>query len=141
MADKDAAQYRIDLSERSVTVRAETAKSKKKRVVPLNGPVTDALANWKNRSVVSFDGYVFINVETGKPFTTIKKAWAGLMCRAQIVDFTFHDLRHDFASRLVMAEVPLLRVRDLLGHSTIKLTERYAHLNPDGAREAVERIA
>ena len=63
------------------------------------------------------------------------------MRRAEIADFTFHDLRHDFASRLVMAEVPLLRVRDLLGHSTIKLTERYAHLNPDGAREAVERIA
>ncbi|MBT9566660.1 MAG: site-specific integrase [Thiobacillus sp.] len=57
--------------------------------------------------------------------------------RAGIKDFRVHDLRHTFASWLVSAGVPLAEVRDLLGHSTIEVTERYAHLAPDNHVRAV----
>jgi integrase len=48
-----------------------------------------------------------------------------------------HDLRHTCAAWLVSAGVPLAEVRDLLGHSTVKMTERYAHLAPENVRRAV----
>jgi integrase len=49
----------------------------------------------------------------------------------------WHDLRHTYASHLVMKGVPLTVVKELMGHATIDMTERYAHLSPDIRREAV----
>jgi integrase len=54
--------------------------------------------------------------------------------------FHYHDLRHTFASRLAAAGVPLLEIQQLLGHKTIGMTLRYAHLSPDLRRRAVERV-
>lgn len=58
----------------------------------------------------------------------------------QIKDFTFHDLRHTCAAWLVSSGASLIEVRDLLGHSTIKMTECYSHLAPDNVRVAVSRL-
>jgi len=60
--------------------------------------------------------------------------------RAGISDFRIHDLRHTFASWLVTEGVPLLEVSRLLGHSTIKMTERYAHLEQDSLESAVSLL-
>ena len=57
--------------------------------------------------------------------------------RAEIKDLRVHDLRHTCASWLVQAGVPLLEVSKLLGHSTIEMTERYAHLAPENLKAAV----
>lgn len=60
--------------------------------------------------------------------------------RAGIKDFTWHGLRHTFASRLVMAGVDLRTVQELMGHKTIQMTCRYAHLAPAHQSAAVERL-
>ena len=59
---------------------------------------------------------------------------------AGITDFTWHCLRHTFASRLVMAGVDLRIVQELMGHKTIQMTCRYAHLAPQHQLAAVERL-
>ena len=59
---------------------------------------------------------------------------------AEIADFRWHDLRHTFASRLVMAGVPLRAVQLLLGHKRIETTLRYSHLGEAQLQEAVERL-
>lgn len=59
---------------------------------------------------------------------------------AGLVDFTWHDLRHTFASRLVMADVDIRTVAELMGHKKIQMTMRYAHLAPEHKLVAVERL-
>jgi len=60
--------------------------------------------------------------------------------RAGIKGLRFHDLRHSFASRLIEAGVDIITVRDLLGHSSVKLTERYTHSNSEQKRRAVDLL-
>lgn len=66
-------------------------------------------------------------------------AWEKILKRASISHFRWHDLRHHFASRLVQRGVPLNTVRDLLGHSSVQMSLRFAHLAPDQRREAVAK--
>jgi len=75
----------------------------------------------------------------GQRIASIKKSFASACRQADIEDFTPHDLRHTCAAWLVSSgKVTLPEVRDLLGHSTIRMTERYAHLAPERVRAAVE---
>jgi integrase len=57
--------------------------------------------------------------------------------RAGIVDYHIHDTRHTCAVWLVTVGAPLIEVRDLLGHSSVKTIERYAHPAPENVRAAV----
>ena len=83
---------------------------------------------------------VFINPKTNKPYDNVKRSFKTALKRAGIEDFTFHNLRHTFASHLVMSGVDLMTVKELLGHKDIKMTMRYSHLSPDHKRMAVKRI-
>jgi len=67
----------------------------------------------------------------------IKSAFTVALRKAQIHNFHFHDLRHTFASHLVMAGVDLTTVKELLGHKDIKMTLRYSHLAPEHKQKAV----
>lgn len=126
----------VNLPGKLLTVPAGIAKSRKARHVPLNAEAADVLGRWKPADA---DGLVFPSAEGGR-MNNITKAWAGLVVAAKLQDFRFHDLRHHFASRLVMAGVDLNTVRELLGHKDIAMTLRYSHLAPDKLADAVAKL-
>jgi site-specific recombinase XerD len=81
--------------------------------------------------------YVFFDPITGKPYQDVKRSFKTALRKAKISDFRFHDLRHCFASHLVMAGIDITTVRELLGHKTLTMTLRYAHLAPSHKVNAV----
>ncbi len=83
--------------------------------------------------------YVFFNV-TGKPLGDVKRSFDAALRRAGIRDFRFHDLRHTFASHLVMAGVDLTTTSRLLGHKSLTMTLRYSHLAPDHMARAMDTL-
>lgn len=128
----------VNLPAKLLTVEAGNAKSGKTRHLPLNDEALDVLKRWKEQHGGA--GRVFPSA-SGARFDNINKAWNGIVDAAQLSDFHFHDLRHDFASKLVMAGVDLNTVRELLGHADIKMTLRYAHLAPGKLAAAVAKLA
>lgn len=84
--------------------------------------------------------YLFINLETGKPYRTMRRSFENACRRAKVKNLRFHDLRHTFASRLVERGVDIIRVKELLGHSSVKITERYTHSNLKERKRAVEML-
>ncbi|WP_395600696.1 tyrosine-type recombinase/integrase [Pseudomonas sp. B19125] len=127
----------VNFDTKTITVAGATTKTSDTRHIPMNKETIGVLEAWKEQ--VSKSPYVFPGQGGGR-FEDVKSAWLKLLERAQIDGFRWHDMRHDFASRLVMAGVPLNTVRDLLGHADIKMTLRYAHLAPGTKAAAVELI-
>jgi integrase len=119
-----------DLVNNMLTIEGSNAKSKQTRHVPLNTEALDVLRRWKKQSR---DKRMFA-------FTGFKTAWSALLKQASIKGFRWHDMRHDFASRLASKGVPLNTIRELLGHQSLAMTIRYAHLQPDQKIEAVARL-
>jgi len=76
--------------------------------------------------------------KNGERYGNVRKAFEGAKKRAGITDFRFHDLRHTFASHLVMAGVDLKTVQELLGHKSFEMTLRYAHLSPEHKKAALD---
>jgi integrase len=128
----------VDLDRAYLTVEGGNAKSGKTRHIPLNGEATAVLVAWQAKSSEP-RGLVFPS-QDGKPFDNVQKAWTAVLDAAGIKAFRWHDLRHHFASRLVMAGVDLNTVRELLGHADIKMTLRYAHLAPEHKAAAVAKL-
>ena len=122
----------VDFKQQILTVEGGTAKSRQTRHVCLNEEATRMLQCWRDQ--------VKGGIRVFETRTSFKTAWAPLLKRAQITKFRWHDLRHHFASRLVQKGVPLNTVRDLLGHSSVAMSLRYAHLAPDQRREAVAKL-
>ena len=122
----------VDLDARMLTVRAENAKSGRQRYIPLNTEAHGVLAKWESQTGAA--GRVF-------DVASVKKSWMKLLTSAHIEGFRFHDLRHHFASKLVRAGVDLNVVRELLGHASITMTLRYAHLCPGTLAAAVAKLA
>jgi len=82
--------------------------------------------------------YVFYDYTEGKPYLNVQRSFVTACKNAKIRDFRFHDLRHTFASQLVMAGIDLTTIRELLGHKTLTMTLRYAHLAPSHKVKAVD---
>jgi integrase len=127
----------VDLANKNLTVLGTSAKSGKTRHIPLNTEAHAILDAWQKQSISS--ELVFPSA-TGSRFDNISSSWEGVLKAAGITKFRFHDLRHTFASKLVMAGVNLYVVKELLGHHSIEMTERYAHLAPEHKAEAVARL-
>lgn len=122
----------VDFNHRLLTVEGRNAKNRQTRHIPLNEEAMSVLRRWHEQSGTG--AHVF-DVTTG-----FRATWEKILKRARITQFRWHDLRHHFASRLVQQGVPLNTVRDLLGHSSVGMSLRYAHLAPDQRREAVARL-
>jgi len=135
----------VDLGRGLIMLDGNATKSGRRRSVPLNAEARAALAELSGlpsdvRDRRSRLSVPVIATKKGKPVLSVKRSFASACKAAGIADFTFHDLRHTCAAWLVSAGVPLPEVRDLLGHSTIRMTERYAHLAPENVRAAVAKI-
>lgn len=131
----------IDWDAKLMTVHAWTAKSKVTRRINLNSEAMATLTAWRDqRANAHPDGWIFPGKVPGRPQNEIKTAWKNLLEDAEIKDFHWHDQRHHFASRLVIEGVDLNRVRELMGHKTLAMTLRYAHLAPGHTAQAVETI-
>lgn len=128
----------VDFAQKNLTVTGEAAKTGRTRHVPLNEEAMTILLKWKQQAGLK-SVYVFSG-KSGEPFHDVRKSWHGLLTKAEIKNFRWHDLRHTFASKLVMAGVDLNTVRELLGHSDYKMTLRYAHLAPEHKAAAVSKL-
>jgi integrase len=126
----------ISMDNRYLTIRSENAKSKKKRIIPLNDTLYNMLETWHKQN--PDNDHVLVHL--GKPLEYFQHPWKQVLAGAKIDEFRFHDLRHHFASKLVMAGVDLNVVRELLGHADLKMTLRYAHLAPEQKAAAVSLI-
>jgi len=127
----------IDFSEK--IIRVEHTKSGRNREIPIGDRLYQLLVE-----LLQLKGnteYVFPNPDTGRPFKDIKKSFKFSCKRAGISDLRFHDLRHTFASRLVKAGVDLITVRDLLGHFSVRVTQRYTHSCMDQKKQAIELLS
>ncbi len=112
----------------------DKTKNGERREIPVNETLRTVFRSLRRRIDVD---YVFHDQKKLKPYQGIKRSFATALGHAKITDFHFHDLRHTFASQLVMAGVDLVAVKELLGHKDIKMTLRYAHLAPAHKRKAV----
>ena len=130
----------IDLKQKNLTVRGAGAKSGHTRIIPLNHEAFSLLSNWLEERDGTDEDYVFASPKSGGRLTNIKSAWLELMKLADIKKFRFHDLRHTFASKLVMKGADLYSVKELLGHASIETTQKYAHLAPEHKSRIVELL-
>jgi integrase len=128
----------IDRKRKQLRVTAATAKSSKVRHIPLNSEALEVIERMHKHATTK-SGVIFAGVK-GAAMTHVKRSWATLMEAAELEDFHFHDLRHHFASKLVMAGVDLYAVKELLGHSDFAMTQRYAHLSAEHKAAAVEKL-
>lgn len=111
------------------------SKNGESRNIPINADLADML-NDISRRIDS--PYVFVNPDTGTRYQDVKKSFATALSEASIMDFRFHDLRHTFASHLVMGGVDITTVSRLLGHKSLTMTLRYSHLAPNHLQKAVD---
>jgi len=121
----------IDLERRVFTIRATNTKAGRRRSVPLNDSAMDVLGELDTRDD---GGRLFVGRRGA--LTTIAKQWDRLRKQAGLPHLRLHDLRHQFASFLVNDGRTLYEVQAILGHSSSKVTERYAHLSTKTLQEA-----
>ena len=108
-------------------------KSGKARKIPLSAKLRNTLSN-----IQRISDYVFVNPQTFEPYVDLKKSFKKVLEKANIKNFRFHDLRHTVATRLVEKGVDLVVVQEILGHSKLTTTQRYAHPVPQRKSEAIE---
>jgi len=128
----------VDLQGAQLTIPGSAAKSGKPRHVPLNDEALAAISGWQKQTGKE-SGLCFQN-KNGDPMHDANTSWKNVLADAKIDNFRWHDMRHHFASRLVMSGVDLNTVRELLGHKDIKMTLRYAHLAPEHKAAAVAML-
>ena len=119
----------VDLESR--VVRVERSKSGRVRHIPLNDVLVEVFTRLRSERG---------EAETVFPYRNVRTAFEAACRRAGIVGLRFHDLRHTFATRLIKRGVDIITVKELLGHSSVTVTERYTHSFKDQKRSAVDAL-
>ena len=83
----------------------------------------------------------FLNKDTGLPFKDIKRSFNTLLKKAKIENFRFHDFRHTAASRMLEYGASIRTVQEILGHSSVAVTERHTYTNAKSKAKAVELLS
>ena len=133
-------QFNLDWRDVSLTQKRITlvkTKGKKIRHIALNAVALAAFQELADRN--GKVGYVFLNTD-GNRLQNARDWFEPVLEISKLKDYTWHCNRHTFASRLVMAGVDIRTVADLMGHATIQMTMRYAHLAPAHNQSAVDRL-
>lgn len=135
--DVDLVAGRLVVSRNLSRGEITTPKNGKTREIPLGDDVLASLKRHRHlRGDIVFcttDGSMFTKGESKHPL------WRACR-RAGLRRIGWHVLRHTFASHLVMRKAPIKAVQELMGHSTVQMTERYAHLSPDVRKDAVRLL-
>ena len=125
----------LDFSSGFILVR--DSKNGQARQVPMDSMISKLLRSWPR---LSDQDIVFTSVMTGGRIVDIRAGFLNACKRAGITGLHFHDLRHTFASQFVMAGGDLYILKEILGHKSITMTQRYAHLSPSYKIKAIDRM-
>jgi integrase len=133
-----ASWAQIDLSR--ATLQLEQTKNGSRRALHLVAPVVALL---KERAKVRRidTGLLFASRVNPKQPVDLRQPWEKALKAAGIGDFHWHDLRHTFASMAAMNGASLPELAALLGHRTLSMVQRYAHLSPGHTAALAERVA
>jgi integrase len=128
----------VELKNKTICLDAEEMKNSKSLGIPLNKQAFKVLMQQKGMGSLQ-TLYVFSNTD-GKPYTKygVSHAFKKACKKAGYPNYRFHDLRHDFCSKLVQGGVDIYKVKELAGHKDVTTTQRYAHLSPESLRSAVD---
>lgn len=131
-----------DPQAKTLTLRAKIMKTKDKWILPLNKTASRALSDWRAEQENRLGKGNVPSLIIGKTVSlnSLKKQFNRILSEAQISGVTWYNMRHDFASQLVMKGVSLYTVMHLMTHKNIKTTQIYAHLSPDLQRAGVMQL-
>lgn len=119
--------------------RLNKTKNKERRSLPLTHHALSLLRTLHEQANATDTAFVFARTD-GKAPMELRKHWYAAMTAAGIEDFRFHDLRHSAASYLAMNGATLAEIAEVLGHKTLQMVKRYAHLSDQHVAGVVERM-
>lgn len=108
------------------------------RTVPLSSEVHALLKRHQQERSASF--LTFPSPSNPEKSIDIRAAWKSALKRANIKDFVFHDLRHTTASYLAMQGYGYGQIAEILGHKSLQMTKRYAHLSHEHKRDMLKTM-
>ena len=126
---------RVDMLRKTIIINV--TKNGKPKTIPLNKTALGILES--KAKVITIRNKIVFHSNSGTKIDkhNLRRAFVIAMKEAGIEDFTFHSLRHTFATRLAQGGVDLYKISKLLGHKDISTTQRYAHHCPESLRDGV----
>ena len=128
----------LDLPNKIWRIPAASAKTKRPRLVPLNDSAIEVLSEIEKTGQSDF---VFVNARTGQRYTTVSKVWERLRTDAGLPNARIHSLRHAWASRLASNQENAFTISRLMGHSSVKMSEKYVTFSQATLLDASNRAA